>query len=246
MNIPIHQTGFRDQALIWALILSFCLHLIAFIWIPKLKTEQLQHPLTLKVELVPPAQPEPVPAPPTPEPEPAPPPKPEIKPIVKPKPTVKPLLKQEPSPVVEPPSQIQQQVLNEPAPPPVISVAPKSETPPAFTAPPPPPKPVGPTQQDMDAARNQYGNQLARTIAKHKQYPRIAQMRGWQGEAVVDLQLDGNGNVLSSRIHTPSGFDVLDKEALEMVKRASPFPAPPEALRGNSFSILVPVSFRLE
>lgn len=205
--------------------------------------------MTLKVELAPPAKPEPVPAPVTPEPEPAPPPpKPEIKPIVKPQPKVKPLLKQEPSPVAEPPSDAQQQPLDEPvSPPPTIAVTPKAQTPPAFTTPPPPPpKPVGPTQQDMDAARNLYGNQLAREIAKHKQYPRIAQMRGWQGEAVVDLQLDGNGNVLSSKIHTPSGFDVLDKEALEMVRKASPFPAPPEALRGNSFNILVPVSFRLE
>jgi protein TonB len=98
----------------------------------------------------------------------------------------------------------------------------------------------------MDAARNLYGSQLAREIAKHKQYPRIAQMRGWQGEVVVDLRLDGNGKVLSSKIHTTSGFDVLDKQALEMVKKASPFPAPPDALRGSLFNILVPVSFRLE
>lgn len=131
--------------------------------------------------------------------------------------------------------------------PPVIATAPKGQTPPVFTAPPPPPpKPTGPSQQDLDAARNLYGSQLAREIAKYKQYPRIAQMRGWQGEVLVDLQLDGSGNVLTSKIHTPSGFDVLDKQAMDMVKRASPFPAPPEALRGHSFNILVPVSFRLE
>lgn len=149
--------------------------------------------------------------------------------------------------MAEPSSETEQQPLSEPpSPPPVIATAPKAESLPVFTTPPPPPKPTGPSQQDMDAARNLYGNQLAREIAKHKQYPRIAQMRGWQGEAVVDLQLDGNGNVIASKIHTPSGFDVLDKEALEMVKKASPFPAPPEALRGHSFNILVPVSFRLE
>lgn len=107
-------------------------------------------------------------------------------------------------------------------------------------------KPPGPTQQDIDAARNLYGNLLAREIAKHKQYPRIAQMRGWQGEAMIDLQIDGNGKVLSSKIHTSSGHEVLDKQALEMVARAAPFPLPPEALRGHAFTLLVPISFRLE
>ena len=36
-------------------------------------------------------------------------------------------------------------------------------------------------QVDVDNAKNQYGNLLSREVAKHKQYPKIAQMRGWQG-----------------------------------------------------------------
>jgi protein TonB len=132
--------------------------------------------------------------------------------------------------------------------PPVIAVAPKAETAPVITAPPPPPPEpvkVGPSQADIDAAKNQYGSALARELAKHKQYPKIAQMRGWEGEVVLELQLDGNGNVISSKVHDSSTFDALDKQALEMVKKAN-FPPPPEALRGRSFNILVPVSFKLE
>ena len=70
-------------------------------------------------------------------------------------------------------------------------------------------------------------------------------MRGWQGEVMLDLQLDGNGRVLSSKVQQSSGYDALDKQALEMVKKAS-FPPPPEALRGSTFNIQVPVAFRLE
>ena len=71
-------------------------------------------------------------------------------------------------------------------------------------------------------------------------------MRGWQGEAKVDLQIDAGGNVLASKIQESSGHEVLDQQALDMVKKAAPFPAPPDALRGRTFNILVPVSFRLE
>ena len=95
-------------------------------------------------------------------------------------------------------------------------------------------------------ALSQYGGTLGRAIAKHKQYPKIAQMRGWQGDCLLDLKIDGSGNVLSANIKESSGFEALDKQALEMVRKASPFPAPPEALRGRSFDITVPVSFKLE
>ncbi len=71
-------------------------------------------------------------------------------------------------------------------------------------------------------------------------------MRGWQGECLLDLKLDGNGNVLSASVKESSGHEALDNQALEMVRKASPFPAPPEVLRGRSFNITVPVSFKLE
>jgi periplasmic protein TonB len=129
-----------------------------------------------------------------------------------------------------------------------MSVAPSIEAPPpTFTAPPPPPpQPVGPSQVDLDAARKGYADRLARAIAQHKQYPRVAQMRGWQGETIIDLKLDRNGGVLATRIDRSSGFEVLDKQALEMVKKAAPFPAPPEILKSDVFNIQVPVSFKLE
>src|SRR5690606_11222526 len=93
------------------------------------------------------------------------------------------------------------------------------------------------SQADLDDARRRYADQLARAIAKHRQYPRIAQMRGWQGETLIDLKLDNKGNVLVSRIERSSGFDALDKQALEMVKKAAPFPAPPDVLKNSQFNI---------
>jgi protein TonB len=83
-------------------------------------------------------------------------------------------------------------------------------------------------------------------IAKYKQYPKIAQMRGWQGEVIVELLVDASGKLKSKKIISGSGYDVLDKQALNMIEKAAPFPAPPEVLRGSSFSITVPIPFKLE
>ena len=133
----------------------------------------------------------------------------------------------------------------------MIAVAPKPDTaPPAQTIPAPIPvkqeTPPVPSQVDIEDARSKYGNSLWGAISKHKKYPKIAAMRNWQGEAIVELELDGNGKLKSKKIIQSSGHEVLDKQALEMVEKALPFPAPPEALRGSNFTITVPVPFKLE
>ena len=168
--------------------------------------------------------------------------KPQPEPI---KPLPKKELKPEPKPIETTPEPVQA----EPPPPPtVITATPKAEAPVEYKVPPPPepPKKIEPSEDDINAAKNQYGGTLGRAIAKQKSYPKIAQMRGWQGEVLLDLKLDGNGNVQSANVKESSGYESLDNQALEMVRKASPFPAPPEALRGRSFNITVPVSFKLE
>lgn len=232
-------SGLRERTFIWAIVASFVLHMLVVTVMPNLHFQKAAQQEIIQVELAPAKKPQPKI-----EPDP-------IKPIPKPEPKPVPVPRQitTPAKTAEAQPHNQPEPVLVPPPPTVISVPVKPEAPPAFIAPPPPPeppRPAKPDQQDIDAARNLYGSLLGREIAKHKQYPRIAQMRGWQGEVLVDIQLDSNGNVQSSTIQKPSGYDVLDKQALEMVKKASPFPTPPDALRGSSFSILVPVSFRLE
>ena len=101
-------------------------------------------------------------------------------------------------------------------------------------------------QEPVTQYLESYSSLLANAIAKYKQYPKIAQMRGWQGTVVVDLEIDIKGAVISVKIKKSSTYEVLDNEALEMIKKASPFPAPPESLRGKNFNVLVPISFKLE
>jgi periplasmic protein TonB len=247
-NVLSKNASSSESLIFWAVICSILLHGLLLVTLPNFTFEPSKKTEILTVEIQQPEPPKPVAVP-----EPAPvidPPKPEpIKKMVEPKPTQKPITK-----TVEAPTPIEQTesadpVVDRTPPPNVIAVAPSENTKPVAVVSPPtpePPKTVEPSQADVDSALDEYGSLLGRSIAKHKQYPKIAQMRGWQGDVKLDLKLDGNGKVLSASVLESSGFDALDKQALEMVRKASPFPVPPAALRNRTFNINVPVSFKLE
>ncbi|MFL9823667.1 energy transducer TonB [Rhodoplanes sp. SY1] len=87
-----------------------------------------------------------------------------------------------------------------------------------------------------------YRGIVAAHLARHKQFPASARAAGHQGATSVSFSIDGSGRVTSVRLGRSSGIASLDQETTAMVRRASPFPAPPSG-QGMSFS--VPVSFFL-
>ncbi|MDI1309834.1 MAG: energy transducer TonB [Methylotenera sp.] len=257
MNIVINHSNHsqsgainpNSNTLIWAIFSSILLHVLLAFIIPNIEFDAVKKPVVLTVELTKKSEPAPVaiPEPAKAEPEPIKPkiePKPEPKPITKPLPTPS-VVKNEPSPITPPPPST--------APPQteIIAATPKVDSAPSPMPPvpvviPEPPKTPAPSQDEVNDANARYGSTLWGAISKYKQYPRIAQIRGWEGEAIVELLLDGNGKLKSKKIIQSSGFESLDKQALEMVEKAAPFPAPPEALRGSNFSIKVPIPFKLQ
>ena len=106
--------------------------------------------------------------------------------------------------------------------------------------------PPQPSPEVVKQATDSYTNQLTRAIAKQKKYPKIAQMRQWQGEVLLNIEIDPQGNLVKADILEESRYKILNNEAIDMVKRASPFPQPPEELRLKNFTVLVPISFKLE
>ena len=239
----------HQHLILWAIVCSILLHALLVLTLPNFKFESAKKVEPLMIEIQPEKPPAPI-AEKEPEAEPAPPEP--VKKIIEPKPLIKPIIKPV-TKTVETPSPVQEVVTPQPEvtnpQPNVIAVAPTENTIPAQTVSPAvaePTKPVERSPAEVDNALGEYGGLLGRAIAKHKQYPKIAQMRGWQGEVKLDLKLDGNGKVLSATVSESSGYEALDKQALEMVRKASPFPMPPEALRNRTFNINVPVSFKLE
>jgi protein TonB len=87
-----------------------------------------------------------------------------------------------------------------------------------------------------------YAGLVSAHLRRHQQYPSDARSRGEQGTATVTFSLDGGGRVTAARLVRGSGISSIDSEVTAMVRRASPFPAPPS---GRSESFTVPVSFRL-
>lgn len=63
------------------------------------------------------------------------------------------------------------------------------------------------------------------------------------GVVQVAFTIDRSGRVLSSRLVRGSGDSALDNEAVSMMRRASPVPAPPASVAGSSISFSVPVRF---
>ena len=106
--------------------------------------------------------------------------------------------------------------------------------------------PPQPSPEVVKKVTDSYTNQLTRAIAKQKKYPKIAQMRQWQGEVLLNIEIDPQGNLVKLDILEESRYKILNNEAMDMVKRASPFPQPPEELRLKNFTVLVPISFKLE
>ena len=71
-------------------------------------------------------------------------------------------------------------------------------------------------------------------------YPETAREMGWQGKVKVSFVISSDGFVRDVQILQSSGIDILDKNAVETVKKASPFPRPPVAAQ-----LIIPISYKL-
>ncbi len=84
---------------------------------------------------------------------------------------------------------------------------------------------------------------IQQRISSLLSYPRLARENGIEGTAVVRFAVDGAGRVTSTQLVNSSGSNLLDAEAVRVVRRASPFPAP-AGTESKYFSI--PVTFTLK
>lgn len=100
---------------------------------------------------------------------------------------------------------------------------------------------------EVDAGTlEQYRLALIVATRRYKRYPSIAMEKGWQGRVEVHLVIGTNGMIASTTIKTSSGHEILDNQALDMLKKGKTTVPIPAALRGREFPIDVPVIFNLE
>jgi protein TonB len=94
-------------------------------------------------------------------------------------------------------------------------------------------------------ARVRYEQVLFAWMNRHKQYPMLAQRRGIEGEGSVRVRIDRDGRVLERSVARSTGEQMLDQAALDMVRRANPFPAVPSEYAGETFEFVAPIQYRL-
>lgn len=128
-----------------------------------------------------------------------------------------------------------------PAAAPPLPVEPVAATPPALSA------EAKPGVESSDAAAMaRYIQLLGELFAGQQQYPRLAAVRGWEGEVRLRLQVARKGSIVAVHLVHSSGFDVLDRHAMQLVQNAT-LPPPPAVPSPNpDFLIEIPIHYVLK
>ena len=234
--------------------LSVLLHGALLLALPRLPVTPPALPtIVASIRLVMPeasAPAQPVPAA-QPVPEPAPVPRPpqaeraEARPVLAAPQPAKPLVR--PRPAAATPLESAAQPTTPPASPPAMPTeiavaAPRSAEPtPALPAATPHPT----AQRASTEAIDSYRRQLTDLFAREHEYPRVAAMRGWEGEVRLRLRVARRGQLLGVRVDRSSGFEVLDQDALALLEGHGKLPPLPEALEVAEIEVVVPITYRL-
>lgn len=256
------MSGDSDRLLAYAIVASILAHalilLLAPRWLDPMKRKRAPESPPLVAHLV--KRPPVAPAPPqvaAPEVEPRPRSTPALETQRKPASaeTAQPKLAVPPSPgqvpattVARAPAVVEAPRAAEPQPPPPPTSA-SSTTARVEAAPTPaPPAPASPAATDSadPGTLGQYRIAIIAAAKRYKRYPRLALDNNWEGQAEIRMVIGPEGSIVSIGIRSRSGYEVLDQQALEMIRKAKPLTPIPPALRGKSFTVDVPVVFSLK
>ncbi|MEO0230253.1 MAG: TonB family protein [candidate division WOR-3 bacterium] len=79
-------------------------------------------------------------------------------------------------------------------------------------------------------------------IESVKQYPYIARKKGIEGTVILYVHLSKTGELKEVVLKSSSGYEILDKSAIELIKRVTPF----RHSYHNDLKIEIPISYRLK
>lgn len=96
-----------------------------------------------------------------------------------------------------------------------------------------------------DEALAAYRRQLTELIGRVREYPRVAALRGWEGEVRLHLRIARKGQLLGVSLERSSGYEVLDRHARAMIEDLPALPPLPGMLDGSEIQVVVPINYRL-
>lgn len=91
-----------------------------------------------------------------------------------------------------------------------------------------------------------YQQLIKQKIEENKRYPLLARNKGIEGKVWIKFEILKNGNVKDIKIVKSSHHQILDKAAIESIKKANPFPPFPEGLKESSLIINICLRFQLK
>jgi protein TonB len=90
-----------------------------------------------------------------------------------------------------------------------------------------------------------YQSKLVAHLRRFRTYPEAARRQRIGGTASVQVTIDRSGRVTAASLARSSGHGVLDREAVAMARRASPFPAIPSGLGRSRITFQAPIRFNI-
>ncbi|RVT99413.1 energy transducer TonB [Rhodovarius crocodyli] len=115
-----------------------------------------------------------------------------------------------------------------------------------------PAQPTSGAAQSRGTAQVQPGPQLPDWLRhiealfqRNRQYPEESRRAREEGVVMVAFRVAADGQVSNLHLSRSSGFQRLDEEAVELVRRSSPLPVPPADLHQNARNLILPVRFSL-
>lgn len=97
---------------------------------------------------------------------------------------------------------------------------------------------------DQTAEIQEWQKSIVLLISKAKTYPDKARRQKIEGDVQIRFVLDRYGAVVLAEVAQSSGFPVLDAAAVRTVEQIAKMPTPPNYLKGNEFTLQIPLRYR--
>lgn len=86
---------------------------------------------------------------------------------------------------------------------------------------------------------------LAAQLARYFTYPALARRQGWEGQVLLAVTIEPDGQLENLQVASSSGYAVLDAAALHALQRVGRLAAAADWLAGTTLDMRLPVIYRL-
>ena len=90
-----------------------------------------------------------------------------------------------------------------------------------------------------------YAKVIQQKLMEHWEYPPLARDNLIEGHSLVIFSLLSDGSLTGISVTQSSGYEILDKEVIDAVNSAAPFPPFPESIVVNKLNINASFEYRL-